>query len=103
MLCLPRILLNAALSGGLLSLRNIVKILLLQVAYFGGEKTLKKWSFGVAYQPQKKKQTTEICVIHSSVKKHGNMALFGEFFFWPPSWSAQTLPSIPVVFVGQVP
>jgi hypothetical protein len=42
-----------AIEGGILSLQNIVKILLFQVAYFGGEKTRKKWLFRRAYLAKK--------------------------------------------------
>jgi hypothetical protein len=76
------------------------------VAYFGGEKTLKKWSFGVAYLPKKHGNTP-----HSEGiipwEKHGNMHYplirektteiwhFSGNFFGCHLVGAQTLRSIP--------
>jgi hypothetical protein len=112
MLCLPQIFLNAALSGGILqwrqntgkiviaggilSLRNIVRILLFQVAYFGGEKNTEKMAIrgGMTSPPaQKKRRKYATFGGHTSVtrntkigwffireKNDDNMALFGECF-----------------------
>jgi hypothetical protein len=67
---------NIAIRVGILYFRNIVKILLFQVAYFGREKTLPNWPFGGAYLAKKPhgntplskgiptcQKNTEICVV----------------------------------------
>jgi hypothetical protein len=42
------------MESGILSLQNAVQILLFQVAYFGGEKTITKWPFRGAFLAKKK-------------------------------------------------